>query len=171
MSNTTRQEDPMTTTTQTRIARISYEMSECARCGGEGRINAYGHVHGGVCFGCHGGGRVYTRTGAAAVKKANAWKAEHLMVPVASLTTSSRVVVTNMRGRKVTVTVETTAISETVTLNGQPVLTIDTVDAQGNRTGRSYAQDAMIQRAVTQDDLQALAVHLARNSGATVEYA
>lgn len=31
-------------------------MSTCGRCGGHGRITAFGHVHGGLCFACDGTG-------------------------------------------------------------------------------------------------------------------
>jgi len=47
---------------------ISFEKNTCGRCNGVGRINAYSHVYGGVCFGCNGVGTKLTRKGAAARK-------------------------------------------------------------------------------------------------------
>lgn len=48
----------------------------CPRCGGAGRISAYGHVEGGVCYKCNGGAflyrevRLYTEKEKAAMDKA-----------------------------------------------------------------------------------------------------
>ena len=47
---------------------ISFEKNTCGRCNGVGRINAYSHVYGGVCFGCGGSGTKLTRRGSTAWK-------------------------------------------------------------------------------------------------------
>jgi len=48
---------------------ISFEKRTCGRCNGAGRFNHYGHIYGGVCFGCGGSGTKLTRKGS------TAWKA------------------------------------------------------------------------------------------------
>lgn len=167
----------MTVETTTRIRSISYETSECARCGGEGRINAYGHVYGGQCFGCNGSGRVLTSKGRAASKKAHAWKAEHTAVAVTDLAVNDRIYVTNMRSQRVAVTVTRVGLSERADrlVDGVwvPSLEVETVDAHGHHSSRGHEQDttATYERVLTQDDLQALAAHLARNTGAIITYA
>lgn len=42
-----------------------FDHNSCGRCGGEGRINAFSHVYGGVCFSCKGAGFHLTRHGKA----------------------------------------------------------------------------------------------------------
>jgi len=49
--------------------KITFERVTCGRCNGAGRINAYGHIMNGVCFGCGGSGTKLTRKGS------TAWKA------------------------------------------------------------------------------------------------
>ncbi len=40
--------------------KITFEKDTCHRCIGTGRLAAYSHVHGGVCFKCNGSGSLYT---------------------------------------------------------------------------------------------------------------
>lgn len=49
--------------------KIIYDTVECYRCEGNGRLNAYAHVHGGVCFKCNGTGSTLTPKGRAAKKR------------------------------------------------------------------------------------------------------
>ncbi len=46
--------------------KIQFDTTECTRCNGEGRIDIYRHVAGGVCAKCTGSGRMLSRSGAAA---------------------------------------------------------------------------------------------------------
>jgi hypothetical protein len=162
-------------TTQTRIQKISYETSECTRCGGEGRINAFGHVHGGTCFGCNGAGHLMTRKGKAAYQKVQAWKAENTTVALTDIVPGDRIYVQNMRGARVAVTVISVTQKDEGTayiVNGETVYPISllTVDSRGNETSRGHRPGSATtyQRVLTQDDLQTLAGVVARMSGATV---
>lgn len=163
----------MTTITQTRITRISYETSECSRCGGSGQMPFA--AYGGICLKCKGSGRMFTSKGAAALRKAEAWKAEHTSVLVSDLTLGDRIYVTNMRGRRVAVTVTEISTSSSVAyiVDGEriPSLEITTTDSYGNITGRNHEPNSTqsYQRVLTQENLQELAVVLARSSGAIIE--
>lgn len=47
---------------------LHFESTACSRCGGLGNIPHYGHVYNGVCFKCHGAGRMLTPKGKSARK-------------------------------------------------------------------------------------------------------
>ena len=44
---------------QATVERTQAVNAECPKCGGSGRIKAFGHIEGGVCFACKGKGRIY----------------------------------------------------------------------------------------------------------------
>ena len=43
----------------------TFETTECSRCGGSGRYS-YNSMHGSMCYGCQGAGKVYTKKALAA---------------------------------------------------------------------------------------------------------
>lgn len=161
-----------TTQTTPRIVSITFETTTCDRCGGTGTMpyTAYN----GVCLKCNRRGTVYTPKGRAAAKKAAAWKDAHASISLSDLAVGDRIYVTNMRGARVLVTVTdlTTDTNVSYRIDGVdvPAYGVTTVDAKGNETTRNHTpnNDATYQRALNQDDLQALAAHLSRNSGAIV---
>lgn len=57
------------------MARLIFDKSPCARCGGTGRYAGYG-----VCFSCHGAKEFLTRAGARAFDAWKAYKRRHLLV-------------------------------------------------------------------------------------------
>ena len=74
---------------------ISFESRPCGRCNGVGRLNAYGHVMNGVCFGCGGSGTKATRNGLAARKVYN----EAMTIEASELTVGMIVWTIGMDGR------------------------------------------------------------------------
>lgn len=44
---------------------LTFQTTECSRCGGSGRYS-YNSVHGDMCYGCNGAGKVYTKAAKAA---------------------------------------------------------------------------------------------------------
>lgn len=45
---------------------VAIESKPCSRCGGDGKLHHFGHVHGGVCFKCNGVKNIMTKRGFAA---------------------------------------------------------------------------------------------------------
>lgn len=87
--------------------KIEFEKSECSRCGGEGRLIGFSHVHGGVCFKCNGKGRVLTRSGAAAYKRVQEVQKRVCTVAASSVKPGDRIQGSDKKFRTV-VSVETT---------------------------------------------------------------
>ena len=69
---------------------IRFNTQACRRCGGTGR-HSYNAMHGDVCYGCSGKGRVRTAAAKRAAAALGAWYDEHATVPVTDLQPFERV--------------------------------------------------------------------------------
>lgn len=87
--------------------KITYETTECSRCGGEGRLVAFSHVYGGQCFKCDGHGNMLTAKGRAAKKRVDAVKKELCVATASSLKAGDQVI---FSGRRRTITSITTKL-------------------------------------------------------------
>lgn len=82
------------------MARLVFEMQDCSRCGGSGKMPFA--VYGGQCFKCHGSGQVMTPKGRRAYKKYLEVREVLCSVAASSLKAGDKIV--NSENRVVTVT-------------------------------------------------------------------
>lgn len=158
------------------MVKVSFETTECSRCGGCGRYS-WCQRYGDTCFKCGGTGRQLSRRGAAAYKRSEAWKAEHRTYKaVADLVAGDRIVVD---GRTNTVTavapssttctangVTHTYVNVTLARNLRPVACGDMVLGGGNEIG--YPADKRIALALNDEQREAYVAYIRKYKGVTV---
>lgn len=70
--------------------KITYETTECGRCGGSGRYS-YNTLHGDMCYGCNGKGKQLSKAGFAAQTALRAWKNETTAMAAGDVTVGMRI--------------------------------------------------------------------------------
>lgn len=80
----------MTATTSKPKIKVTYELTECGRCGGSGRY-AWNPRTADRCFGCNGSGKALTKAGAKAQTAFRARRSELVSIPVTEVQAGTRV--------------------------------------------------------------------------------
>lgn len=135
--------------------RILFDTETCNRCSGSGRMPYSAYQ--GVCFKCHGRGKVYTRTGANRHSEWQAFRALTMKVPVCDLKVGDRFFPSPTSGLR--------TLREPVRddlLNHGLVVLVFAKDSW------HVASDSAVTRRTTVDDIKAFAGTLGRKTGWTV---
>ena len=104
--------------------KISFEKNTCGRCNGERRIKAFGHVYGGICFGCRGVGTKLTRSGAYAKRAYD----KAMSIPTSELEVDMIVWDTDHRRKIASINPSTTHRATTTNGENIPMVEVTFVD-------------------------------------------
>ena len=145
---------------------ISFEKNTCGRCNGAGRFNHYGHIYGGVCFGCGGSGTKLTRKGS------TAWKAyvAAMTIEASELEVGMVVWDTGMSGKDLRRRIESIKPSTGVfTSNGIAIPMLDITYVSKNSTGtHSMSETHKVRMALAPANYHLAIAALAKLKGATI---
>lgn len=143
---------------------ITFEKTECSRCGGTGRYS-FCQMYGTMCFKCSGTGRQFSRAGAASYKAYQAWADAALAVPVAQLKVGDKIKVypSDKGYRTVTVAPELQDRSGTLGPDGK---VIPAYLVRTQKVAYILDREATVRRPPTEAELRAVGPTLGK--GATL---
>ena len=145
---------------------ISFEKKTCGRCSGAGYFSHYGHVYGGVCFGCSGSGTKLTRRGSTARNAYN----EAMSVEASELKIGMIVWDVGMDGKDRRRRIESISPSSGVTKdNGVIIPTLDITYASTTSTWiHTMSETHKVRMALSHENRHLAIEALAKLKGATI---